>query len=174
MQKITAIAITASALVLLSGCDRMHRHYYGHKVDAAKVEQQLRAIETQWKADYNAHNIDAIAGHYADDATLINPGAALATDAASRKAGITQFVADPSLKLDFAADRVQVAKSGDLAYTRGHYTMETTDPATKKPKTEAGTYLTVWQRQSDGNWKAVEDSVIPGAPAAAGKAATTG
>jgi len=168
MRKVTGIAIAASALVLLSGCDRAERadNAQAQITDTAAVEQQLRDIETRWMGDYNARNVDALAAYYADDAALANPGAALATDATSRRAGITQVVADPSLKHEFAADRVQVAKSGELAYSRGHFTMQTTDPATKKPKTETGTYLTVWRKQADGSWKAVEDAVIPGAPAA--------
>ena len=116
--------------------------------------------------EYNTRNVDALAAHYADDAALANPGVPLATDATSRRAGLAQFVSDPSLKLEFAADRVMVAKSGDLAYTRGQFTMQTTDPATKQPKTETGTYLTVWRKQADDSWKAVEDAVIPGAPEA--------
>jgi ketosteroid isomerase-like protein len=167
MRKFTGIAFAASALVLLSGCERAKQQHETRSADSAAVEQQLRDIETEWNKDYNTHNVDALAAHYADDAALANPGAPLATDAASRRAGLAQFVSDPSLKLNFAADRVQVAKSGELAYSRGHYTMETTDPATKKPKTETGTYLTVWQKQADGGWKAVEDAVVPGPPAAA-------
>jgi len=173
MRKVTGIALATSALVLLSGCKMDGRERHG-QADAAAIEKQIKDIETQWMADYNAHNADAIAAHYADDAALANPGAALATDAASRKTGITQLVSDPSLKHEFAADRIQVARSGDLAYSRGHFSMETTDPATKKPKTETGTYLTVWQKQADGSWKAIEDAVIPGAPPAAAAAATTG
>ena len=173
MRKVTGIALATSALVLLAGCKMDGGERHG-QADAAAIEKQIKDIETQWNADYNAHNVDALAAHYADDAALANPGAALATDAASRRAGLAQFVADPSLKLSFASDRVLVAKSGEIASTRGHYTMETTDPATKKPKTETGTYLTVWKKQEDGSWKAVEDAVIPGAPPAAAAAATTG
>lgn len=165
MGKFTGIAIAASALVLLTGCERANQKHQDQTADSAAVEQQIRDIETQWNEDYNTHNVDALAAHYADDAALANPGAPLATDAASRRAGLAQFVSDPSLKLNFAADRIRVAKSGELAYSRGHYTMETTDPATKQAKRETGTYLTVWQKQPDGSWKAVEDAVIPGAPA---------
>lgn len=166
MRKFTGIVMATSALVLLSGCKMDGKERHGH-ADTAAIEKQIRDIETQWNADYNSHNVDALAGHYADDAALANPGVALATDAASRRAGLAQFVSEPSLKLSFASDRVLVAKSGEIASTRGHYTMETMDPATKKPKTETGTYLTVWQKQADGSWKAVEDAVIPGSPTAA-------
>ena len=39
-------------------------------------------------------------------------------------------------------------------------------PKTKQPKTDTGSYLTVWKKQADGSWKAVEDFVMPGAPPA--------
>ena len=177
MKHVTGIAIAASALVMLSGCHRWGHydgHHDGHGADVAASEKQIRAVETQWQADYAAHNADALAGHYADDAALINPGAALATDAAARRAALGQIVADPNLKLEFASDRVLVARSGELATSRGHYTMRMTDPATKQAKTENGTYVTVYRKQGDGSWKAVEDAVIPGAPAAAPATATTG
>jgi ketosteroid isomerase-like protein len=153
----------AIAALALSSCDRMKKDDHA-KADPAAVEQQLRAIETSWNADYNTHNPDKIVGYYADDASLANPGSAIATDAAARRAEIAKFVADPSLKLEFAADSVRVAKSGDLATTRGHYSTQVTDPATKQVRTDIGSYLTVWQKQADGSWKAVEDFITPGVP----------
>ncbi|MEO8547307.1 MAG: DUF4440 domain-containing protein [Sphingomicrobium sp.] len=174
MKHVTGIAIAASALVLVSGCHRGGWHHERHGADTAAIEQQIRAFETQWQADYAARNADALAGNYANDAALIDPGAALATDAAARRAVLGELVADPNLNLTFASDRILVAKSGDLATSRGHYTMHMTDPATKQPKTESGTYLTVYRKQADGSWKAVEDAIIPGAPAAAPATAKTG
>jgi uncharacterized protein (TIGR02246 family) len=167
MRKFSGIAMAASALVLLSSCDQAPQK--APATDAASVEKAIRAVEDQWNKDYNARDIDAVMGHYADDAALANPGAPIAAASESRRAAITQFLSDPSLKISFASDRVQVAKSGDLAYTRGHYTMQGTDPATKQPRTENGNYLTVWQKQADDSWKAVEDFVVPGGspPAAA-------
>jgi ketosteroid isomerase-like protein len=67
---------------------------------------------------------------------------------------------------------VLVASAGDLATSRGHYTITMTDKATGKPVTSTGTYLTVFKKQADGDFKAVEDMIIPGpAPAAAAAAA---
>lgn len=169
MKHATGIAIAGFALVMLSGCHRWgHRdfHHEGHGADSAAIEKQIRAVETQWQADYAARNADALAGHYAADAALINPGAAPVTDGAARHAVLAQLVADPNLSLTFGSDRVLVAMSGDLATSRGHYTMRMTDPATKQAKTENGTYITVYRKQEDGSWKAMEDAVIAGAPAA--------
>jgi ketosteroid isomerase-like protein len=170
MRKVIGIALATSALVLLSACKMDGQERQGH-ADSAAIEKQIRDIEAQWKNEYNAHDVDALVAHYADNAALANPGAPLATDAAARRAALAQVVADPNLKHDFAADRVLVAKSGELAASRGHYTMQTTDPATKQPKIETGTYMTVYSKQADGSWKAIEDAVIPGAPSTKSAAA---
>ena len=165
MSKITGLALAATALVALGGCDQAPQK--APVADPAAVEKELRAIETQWNADYNSRNVDEVMSHYAEDAALAMPGAPLVAASESRRNAIAQFLSDPTLKHSFESDRVQVAKSGDLAYTRGHFTMQGTDPATKQPRTESGNYLTVWKQQSDGSWKAVEDFVVPGGPAPA-------
>ena len=57
------------------------------------------------------------------------------------------MLADPNLKLVFAANRVDVSSSGDMASTAGSYTMTMTNPKTKKPVEDKGTYITVvWQK----------------------------
>ena len=165
MSKITGLALATTALVALAGCDQAPSK--APATDVVAVEKELRGIETQWNTDYNKRDVDAIMGHYAEDAAIANPGAPLVAASDSRRAAITQFVSDPNLKISFASDRVQIAKSGDIAYTRGHFTMQGTDPGTKQPRTDSGNYLTVWKKQSDGSWKAVEDFVVPGGPAPA-------
>ena len=168
MTRACLILVVGGALAM-SACDKVERK--DASTDAAAIEQQLKAIERQWEADYNARDAARLAEHYAPDAALANPGAPLATDALARRQQIASMAADQNLRLDFDADRVQVAQSGDMAYTRGHFTMRSTDPATKQPRQDSGSYLTVWKKQDDGSWKAVEDFVTPGAPAGAAPAA---
>jgi ketosteroid isomerase-like protein len=163
------LTLTVGALAL-AGCDAANKAETSAAndaaaTDAAAVETALKADETQWEKDYAARDVDKLAGHYADDAALAITGFALATDTAGRRSTIEKFVADPALTVTFASDRTGVAQSGDLAYTRGHYSTTSTDPATKQPKVENGSYLTVWRKQADGNWKAVEDFTTPGPPA---------
>ncbi len=164
---ILPLLVTAIAV---AGCDRMDKR--GHaKADPAAIEQELKAIEAAWMADYNARDPSKLVTYYAADAALANPGSAIATDPAAIKAELTKFVSDPTLKLEFASDKAHIAKSGDLAVTRGHFSMQTTDATTKQPRTDTGSYMTVWKKQADGSWKAVEDFVTPGAPPAAAPAA---
>jgi ketosteroid isomerase-like protein len=135
------------------------------KVDTAAEEAAIRAKETAWMADYNKHDAKGLAAQYEDDAALAGTGTPLMTDSTARGAFLTAFASDPGLKIDFASDRIIVAASGELASSRGHYTMTYTDPATKQPKTDIGSYLTVYRKQADGGWKAVEDFTTSG-PAA--------
>jgi len=58
--------------------------------------------------------------------------------------------------LEWEADFVDVAASGDLGYTYGLYTFEAKD-STGNPIKTTGTFHTVWKRQSDGSWKYVWD-----------------
>jgi uncharacterized protein (TIGR02246 family) len=156
--------ILALGAVVLSGCNKKAEA----TVDTAAIEKQIRANEAKWMASYNAHDAAGLASNYANDAALANPGSALVTGMDAIRKETAGFAADPNLKIKFAADRIGVASSGELAYSRGHYTMTSTDPKTKKPVEGSGTYLTVYRTQADGSWKAVEDFVTPGAaPAAA-------
>jgi ketosteroid isomerase-like protein len=64
-----------------------------------------------------------------------------------------------------------VAGSGDLAYVTGHYTMAFTPPGAKAPVTDAGKFLEVHVRGSDGSWLNTADEfnsdqpAMPAAPA---------
>jgi ketosteroid isomerase-like protein len=163
-----AIPLTAAIVAALSasGCTNSAKA----AADTAQISDSIKAQEAQWQKDYAAKDINALAAHYADDAALGGPGDKLATTDVDRRKALQGLLSDPSLKLTFAADRVQVAESGDYAYSRGHYSMTMTDKTTNKPATSDGSYLTVYKKQADGSWKATEDFVTPGpAPAAAAK-----
>jgi ketosteroid isomerase-like protein len=165
MNKVTPFAIAALAAMTATGCTSGAKAH----ADAAGIEQSIRAQEAQWQKDYAAKDINALAGHYADDAALGGPGDPLATSDSERRKALQNLIIDPNLKISFGSDRVQVADAGDMAYSRGHYTLQLTDKATNKPMTSEGSYLTVYKKEADGSWKAVEDFITPGPAEAAAK-----
>jgi len=158
--KATSILLVVVALGI-AGCKPAVEN--SAKVDIAKEEQAIRAKETAWMDAYNRHDAKGLAAQYEEDASLASNGARLMTDSVGRGLFLETMGKDPALKVDFASDRIIVAASGELASSRGHYTMTYTDPATKQPKTESGNYLTVYRKAADGTWKAVEDFTTPGA-----------
>lgn len=155
--------LVVAAIIGLTACKPAEQK--AAKVDLAAEEQAIRAKESAWMAAYNKHDAQGLTVQYEDDASLAANGTALMTDAVGRSIFLEGMATDPALKVDFASDRVIVAASGDLASSRGHYTMTYTDPVTRQPKTEKGSYLTVYRKAADGSWKAVEDFTTPG-PAA--------
>jgi ketosteroid isomerase-like protein len=164
-----SLSLATVAALSLASChhDRWKGH---HGADTAKIAADLKAQETQWQKDYAAKNVDALAGEYAGDAALAGPGEPLATSDADRRKAIQGLTGDPNFALTFGSNRILVAKSGDLASSRGHYTLTMTDKATNKPVTSNGSYLTVFKKEDDGSWKAVEDFITPGpAPATPAK-----
>ena len=156
MARHTFLLATVLASAALTGC------FKTDKPEPAQIEEQLRAEEAKWNEAYANHDAKALAAMYADDAALANPGLPLRATKPEITKEIADFAADPNLKVQFAADRIQVSQSGDLAYTRGHYTLTTTDPETGKAQLSNGSYLTVWRKQPDKSWKAIEDFVTPG------------
>jgi ketosteroid isomerase-like protein len=59
---------------------------------------------------------------------------------------------------------VEVAKSGDLAYSTGTYTDAWKDPQGKLI-TDKGKIMEVWKKQTDGRWKVVADTYNSDLPA---------
>jgi ketosteroid isomerase-like protein len=162
MTKLIPVMLATVAAFAITGCTKGAEA----AADTTKVTDSIKAQEAQWDKAYAAKDINVIAGEYADDAALASPGDPLATTDVDRRKALGALINDPNFKLSFATDRVLVASAGDMATSRGHYTITTTDKSTSKPVTSSGTYLTVYKKQAGGAYKAMEDVIIPG-PAAA-------
>ena len=127
--------------------------------------QAIRDTEAQWNKDYEAKDVTKIVAHYGDGAVLMAPGSPAAVGRDAITSLIKEMVGDPALSLKFAASQVEVAKSGDMAYTQGSYTMTMTPPGAKKPINDKGSYLTVYKKETDGSWRAVSDIASSSVPA---------
>ena len=158
MYKVIPLTVAVVAAISMSGCTKAAEA----TADPAQIELSIRAQEAQWQKDYAAKDVNALASHYADNAALVSPGEPVAGSDVDRRKALQAFLTDAHLKVTFASDAVEVAKSGDLAYSRGHYSMTTTDTKTGKPVDSTGSYLTVYRKQADDSWKAVEDFSTPG------------
>ena len=131
-------------------------------VDNAKETAALRSTESDWVRDFKAHDMSGILGHYASDAASAAPGSPVSVGADAIKQSYASTFNDPAFSLVFAPDRIEVSRSGDMAYTVGRYDQVSTDPKTKAPTHEVGTYVTVYRKEPDGSWKAVADINTPG------------
>jgi ketosteroid isomerase-like protein len=69
-------------------------------------------------------------------------------------------------RLTWAPYYVDLASSGDLAYTLGSWQIQGTDESAQEPA-GTGNYVTIWRKQSNGEWRCVFDAGYTGPPPSA-------
>jgi uncharacterized protein (TIGR02246 family) len=136
-----------------------------HDADAKAIKN----VEAAWVQAFTTKNLDKVASFYTDDASVFLPGAPIITGIPAIKAALKPMIADRNFSLTFAADKVDVAKSGDLGFSQGAYTMTYSSSKGKKMVAEKGKYVTIFRKQTDGSWKNVADIFNADAPATAPK-----
>jgi uncharacterized protein (TIGR02246 family) len=125
----------------------------------AADEAAIRALIGEWSGAAQAKDAAKFVSFYAEDAVVMLAGAPDLIGLPAVREGITHMMQDPAFALSFEADKVVVARSGDLAYETGTYSMAMTGPG-KKAATEKGHYVVVWQKQADGSWKVAVDTPV--------------
>ena len=132
----------------------------------AADEATIRALDdAQWSKTAAAHDLAGTVAYYSDDATLLPPNAPMATDKQAIRASWAELLV-PENSVSWQVSRVEVSRSGDLAYLVGTYRVTTKD-AQGKSVEDRGKLLEVWKRQVDGQWKAVADPYNSDLPAVA-------
>jgi uncharacterized protein (TIGR02246 family) len=167
MKNITLLYGVAGLALLLTGCSQTSTEA------TAPDGRALRDLEAQWNQDYLSKDPEKLVAHYADDAVLMAPAMPASVGKDAIRKTMTEMLKDPALSLKFAPSRVEMAKSGDVGYTQGSYTMTMTDPNSKQVINDHGSYVTTYRKAADGSWKAVMDiatsEVPPPAPATSAK-----
>jgi uncharacterized protein (TIGR02246 family) len=133
----------------------------------AADEAALRTLIKDWSAAAQAKDASKFVSLYADDAVVMLADVPDIKGIAAIREAIPAMMQDPAFALSFEADKVEVARSGDLAFETGGYAMTMTG-RNKKPATEKGHYVVVWRKGADGTWKAVVDAPISDPPDASG------
>lgn len=147
----------AAALALsLGGCQKPGAEA---KSDPAAVQSAIKADEKKWNDDFKAKNLEGLLSHYADGAFFVTSGGSADGSTAIRKA-YADAIADNYFSVSFASDKIDVASSGGLAYSRGHFSEKYQDPKSRQIVSDSGSYVTVYKRQADGSWKAIEDFAV--------------
>ena len=121
-----------------------------------QIEQTLRDADAQLSAAAAAKDLDKTVSYYSDNAVVMPPNSGRATTKEAIQSALKDLLASPVSTVSWKATKVEVAKSGDLAYVSGTYEETTTD-ASGKPVNDRGKYLEVWEKQADGKWKCGAD-----------------
>ena len=120
------------------------------------IEQTLRDLDVRWSKAAAAKNLEETIAYYSDDAIVLPPNSASATTKEAIRNVWKDLLASPALVVSWKPTRVELGKSGDMAWVSGTYELTMND-ASGKPINDRGKYLEVWEKQSDGNWKCAAD-----------------
>lgn len=169
MKPFGILLITAASLLLTACGDDPP------VVSKTAIEKTIHDMEAGEVKALAAKDAALFAANYTSDAILMSPTNPPMKGREAIKTGMAAAVADPNFKLDFSADRIEISNAGDMAVSRGNYTLTATDPATKKAIHDKGSFVTVYRKQADASWKAVLDincsELAPTPPPAAKPAA---
>jgi uncharacterized protein (TIGR02246 family) len=121
----------------------------------AAEETTLRSLNDQWSKTAGAQDLEGTVSYYSDDASLFPPNAPLASGKQAIHAVWADVIASASA-ISWQTDKVEVARSGDLAYLTGTYQTTAKDPKAQ-PINDTGKFVEVWKKQADGKWKTVAD-----------------
>lgn len=156
MLKSVSIALAGAAAIslMLGSCTKSSQSIGAQ--DPENVKQLIEADQAKWNQQFKARDSEGLVSHYAHDAYFVAPGVTASGSTEIRKA-YADASTDPAFAVSFKSDKIDVAASGDLAYARGKFTAKYTNSRTNKVMTDSGSYITVYKKQDDGSWKAVED-----------------
>jgi ketosteroid isomerase-like protein len=120
-------------------------------------ERAIREADGATLKAAQTDDVDGAVANYGDDASWLPPNSPLVHGKAAIRAEWATLIGNPGFTIDWQVNKLEVARSGDLAYTIYTYQMAF-DGANGKPITDQGKDMAVWKKQSDGAWKMVADT----------------
>ena len=124
--------------------------------DSQAVEQHLRDLDAKWAKAAAAKDVEQTIAYYSDDAIVFPPNATSAETKETIRNGWKEMLTSPGFVISWQPTRVEVGKSGGMAWVSGTYELTMND-ASGKPINDRGKYLEVWEKQPDGIWKCAAD-----------------
>ncbi len=156
------------ALVVMGGCSLASPRF-----DPAAESDKLLKRDTEWATAATAgKDVDKIVSYWADDAVVIPQGQPTVEGKEAIKAYVTGSLQIPGFRIHWVSENVSFSPDGKLAYMRSASEMTVPGP-TGELMTLPGRAVTVWRRESDGEWRCVVDIWNdPPAPSVTAKPAT--
>jgi ketosteroid isomerase-like protein len=147
----TLVFVVGLALLVMAGTDSV-----AQKSNPNPDEQAIRKLDKDWSAAAGSKDLDKTVSYYAAEASALPFNAPIASGKEQIRQVWAHLMSLPGFSLTFAPTKIEVAKSGDLAYDVGTFELKTND-ASGNSVSEVGKYTVVWKKQSDKQWKVIID-----------------
>ena len=147
--KFSSIGSILSIVTILVGCSEV-------AVDQTGEAQKLMQLSRDWSAMVGAGQLEESIDLWADDAVMLPPDLPVL----SGKPAIREYVLGaaniPGFAISWEPESAHVSKSGDMAYLIERNIIELNGEDGEKIVTH-GKVVTVWRKDSNGQWKNAVD-----------------
>jgi uncharacterized protein (TIGR02246 family) len=125
-------------------------------VDPTALRDAIQAREREWSAAFLAGNAAGVASLYTEDGAQVQAsGDWVRGREAITKAMQAQFdTINVATREDITEE---VVAAGDYAIEIGHYSFQGTSKADKAARSDAGRYMVLWRKDTDGVWRLHRD-----------------
>jgi len=148
MGKVAAVLLVTSIL-LNSGADAQTKSQERERQAIAKAEAEFEKARAE-------RGLEGWLSFFADDTADFVRGGPFTFTKGEMRARLEKSF-DPADQLTWKPVKIDVAKSGDLAYSLGTWQLKGKNPK-GEDVTQTGKYITVWKKQKDGSWKVAADT----------------
>jgi len=131
----------------------------GDTISKAELQKIVDARHATYLAGLKSGDVEQHISIFAPDATILLSGSKPLKGIAAIAINKRDLLARVTV-LDGVIRTEELQVSGDLAYEIGKFSY-TIRVAGEQARVVGGTFLTVWQRQPDGNWLCQVDAGLP-------------
>jgi len=126
-------------------------------MDLAAEKTRLLQRDADWASvAFEGRDLERILSYWTDDAVVLAPG----LPAVVGKEALRQYVQGsmqiPGFRITWTSTGVSFSPDGNLAYLFSQNAVTMNTPA-GTPNTTAGRAVTIWRRESDGQWRCAVD-----------------
>lgn len=119
------------------------------EVDIEAEKNILTRIHHEMLVDHTS-NIDDVMKYVAEEAVVIPPNSPIIEGPGAIREAVKELVKTKVISMSGGVTRLEVSKSGDLAYDVGHFRVVNQGP--EGPIKEEGYFVTLYKK-IDGQWK---------------------
>ena len=135
--------------MLLSSCSEQ-------TVDQEAVAQELMDLSRNWSSMVGSGDLEASMDFWADDAVMLPPDLPVLSGKAAIREYVSSMASIPGFRISWEPESAQISRHGDMAFLIERNVIEMDGENGEKIVTH-GKVVTVWRKESNGEWKNVVD-----------------
>ena len=132
-------------------------------IDRQAEAQELMELSREWSTLVGSGNVEATLDFWAEDAVMLPPDLPVLYGKAAIREYVTRAEKLPGYKIILEPESAHISKSGDMAYLIERNVVEF-DAENGDNIVNHGKVVTIWRKDSNGQWKNVVDMWIAAPP----------